>query len=236
MAGAGPVAGADLVANAIKSYDVFADVRAANTPNLASGQTLIIEVQGGISVNDGLGGNFYWSAGSLIADDGRTVLKPNTNTGNGRYLRYWGLGQPQPVLKTTDQVVANSTVLVNDSQLTANLNAGTYLLSIRAILLGTGGTGQGYKVQPTFGGILAAVSQGAGVNTANGAAGAIAPLMGAAVTAAAISSTTGDAFNADFILQVTAFGNFTLQFAQNASSANATIMKAGSSLLVTRIA
>ena len=88
-AGFGPVAGVDLVANAIKSYDTFADVRAANAPVLASGQTLSIQVQGGTTVNDGLGGDFYWSASSSATDNGNTVLKPSVTTGTGRWLRLY---------------------------------------------------------------------------------------------------------------------------------------------------
>jgi len=87
--GIGPVAGVDLVANAIKSYDIFADVRAANEPQLSSGQTLSIQVQGGSSINDGLGGDFYWSATSTATDNGTTVLKPQalSSSAAGRWLR-----------------------------------------------------------------------------------------------------------------------------------------------------
>jgi hypothetical protein len=85
--GFGPVAGADLVANAVKSYDIFADVRAANTPQLASGQTLIIVVEGAVTIGDEAGGIFYWSAGSTADDDDATVLQPNSTLGAGRYLR-----------------------------------------------------------------------------------------------------------------------------------------------------
>jgi len=43
-------------------------------------------------------------------------------------------------------------------------------------------------------------------------------------------------YSADFILQVTVGGAFNVQFAQNASTGNPTVMKAGSALLVTRLA
>lgn len=79
--------GADLVANAVRSYDIFSSVRSANAPTLASGQTLIIEVEGATSAGDGLGGQFYWNASSSASDDGATVIKPNSVSGNGRYLR-----------------------------------------------------------------------------------------------------------------------------------------------------
>lgn len=87
--GVGPVAGVDLVANAVKSYDVIADVRAANAPLLASGQTLCCLIQGGNSINDGLGGLFYWNATSTTPDNGTTVLQPNSESGAGRWLRMY---------------------------------------------------------------------------------------------------------------------------------------------------
>jgi hypothetical protein len=79
--------GVDLVANAMKSYDIFASVRAANVPNLAAGQTLIIDTEGAMGVGDGLGGEFYWSASSTAVDDGATVLQPTAAGATGRYLR-----------------------------------------------------------------------------------------------------------------------------------------------------
>lgn len=96
--GSGPVAGADLVANAMKSYDVFADVRAANLPVLASGQTLTISVQGGNGVNDGLGGLYYWNAVSTATDNGAQVLKPNVIAAGsaGRWIRLGPSGNGAP--------------------------------------------------------------------------------------------------------------------------------------------
>jgi len=83
----GPVAGADLVSNSVKSYAVFSNVRAANVPSLAAGQTLIINVEGAISVGDALGGLFYWDPTSSAVDDGQIILDPTDNSGNGRYIR-----------------------------------------------------------------------------------------------------------------------------------------------------
>lgn len=79
--------GADLVANAMRSYDLIASVRSANAPSLAVGQTLVIDIQAGTTPGDGLGGLFYWNASSSAADDGVNVIKPNSESGNGRYLR-----------------------------------------------------------------------------------------------------------------------------------------------------
>jgi len=79
--------GVDTIANAMRSYDLVASVRSANAPSLAGGQTLVIDVQAASSPGDGLGGLFYWNASSSATDDGVTVIKPNSVSGNGRYLR-----------------------------------------------------------------------------------------------------------------------------------------------------
>ena len=81
--------GADLIANAMRSYDLFTSLRAANVPSLAAGQTLVVDVEAGVTPNDGLGGLFYWNATSTAGDDGATIIKPNalSNVSPGRYLR-----------------------------------------------------------------------------------------------------------------------------------------------------
>lgn len=78
--------GADLVANAMRSYDLVSSVRASNVPTLSAGETLIIELQGQSLVNDGGGGFYYWNAASTATDDGFNVIKPTAGT-TGRYLR-----------------------------------------------------------------------------------------------------------------------------------------------------
>lgn len=81
--------GVDLVANALKSYDTLASLRAANTPALVTGQTLVVYLEGLTTVGDGLGGTFYWSAGSTATDDGYSIAKPTAlaAASPGRYLR-----------------------------------------------------------------------------------------------------------------------------------------------------
>lgn len=90
FANAASGSGADLVANAVRSYDIFASARAANTPILTAGQTLVVDFEGGNSVGDGLSGLFYWSPSSAAADDSINVIKPTAVSGNGRYLRIFG--------------------------------------------------------------------------------------------------------------------------------------------------
>lgn len=88
LAAATSGSGADLVSNAMRSYDLIATVRAANVPSLITGQTLIIDIEGGSTVNDGSGGLFYWNASSTAADDsGVTTIKPTGAGSSGRYVR-----------------------------------------------------------------------------------------------------------------------------------------------------
>lgn len=236
--GSGPVAGVDLVANAVKSYDIIADVRAANTPVLANGQTLSMELQGGAAVGDNLGGFFYWAPTSPTADDGRTVIKPATAGLFGRWLRYYPLGIPQIIVAAADQSVVNNTALQADTALDFfGMLPGTYLFQVRMQMLGIGGTGQGWKVQANFTGTLVAGSNaGAGVSSGNLTAAATYAAINTTITNAAISSTTADVINLDFILQISVTGVLDMQFAQNSSSANATVRKAGSSITLTRLA
>lgn len=80
--------GIDLVANGVKAYDVVATVQANVSPTLAAGQNLIIIVEGGAAIGDGLGGIFYWSASSTAVDDGGiTTISPSGAPATGRYIR-----------------------------------------------------------------------------------------------------------------------------------------------------
>lgn len=233
----GAAAGADLVANAMKSYDVFASVRAANYPVMAVGQTLIISVEGAITIGDGGGGEFYWSNTSTAADDGRTVLKPNfTVAGFGRYLRLAGLNQVVSQAKSGDFAVVSSTALVNDPDLQIPLQAGCiYLCQARLALLSASGTGQGWKVQFNFTGSINGLAIGGGVQSTNGTPQPIDAAINGALTAAALSATSGDCVLCDIMIFTSTAGLYSVQLAQNSSSANATILKAGSALLVTRV-
>lgn len=330
--GTGPVAGADLVANALKSYDTFADVRAANAPTLVTGQTLNIQVQGALSVNDGLGGDFYWNATSSAADNGATVLKPNSINTAGRWLRlfsppfgtqgtlasaattdlgtlgtnlvsitgtttitsfggsastarplyvlgftgalvltnnsgilmpggvsvvtaagdsalalYTGGGiwqvlaffraaSPQNGTAIINQVVTSSIALVNAVNLSAVLQpSACYLVQQRLSFTGTGGTGQGYRVSLNYSGSVFGTAVGAGVASSNGTPAAAQVGLNGVLTEAAVTSGSADPCNLDFILFTNTGGNLNTQFAQNSSSANATNLQAGSSMIVTRI-
>lgn len=240
QAGIGPVAGADLVANAVKSYDVFASVRSANVPNLAAGQTLVIEVQGGLLVQDGLGGKFAWIASLTATDDGYNILKPNglTTLQQGRYARLWDRGVALTTTKTSAQQVVNSTTLTADTQLFQTLTPGTWEIKARLQLIGSGGTGQGYQVSLGFSGTVLAGTNNAGVAnvSSNGTPSQQLWRLGGSIVAAAVASANGDYVDIDQVVVVSGLGSLGVQFCQNASSSNATIMQQGSSLLCTRIA
>jgi hypothetical protein len=86
--------GADLIANAMRSYDILTSLRAANVPTMATGQTLIIGLQGSVTTGDQGGGLFFWNAGSTATDDSVNVIKPNAliSGSPGRYIRLIQLG------------------------------------------------------------------------------------------------------------------------------------------------
>jgi hypothetical protein len=137
--------GADLVANAVRSYDVVASVRAANVPSLTGSQTLVIDVEGGVLVNDGNGGIFYWSATSTATDDGSNVIKPNAiiAANPGRYLRQANLfgSTGSFLMNITGAATAptmNVTWVKNGSLVTVNI-AGTAALTSNSTAFGATG-------------------------------------------------------------------------------------------------
>lgn len=240
-AGVGPAGGADYVADAVKSYDVFADVRAANVPALVTGQTLNIEVQGGTAIGDGLGGFFYWSATSSATDDGRTVLKPNTLSGNGRWLRYYPLGVPQIVPLATTYAAASSTVLTSIPGFSVPIAAAaTYRVRLCLQILGTTSTSQGWKVGliASGGSSVASGGAGGGVVSGNGTAVVTASTLGGTMSNAAVSDTAAapDVLDMSFVFTSGTGGILQVQVAQNSSSANVTSFLAGSFIELTRIA
>jgi len=72
------------------------------------GQTLIIDTEGALVIGDGLGGEFYWSASSIAADDGINVIKPTAAGASGRYLRI-PLGASGSFIATTPDLSSGTT-------------------------------------------------------------------------------------------------------------------------------
>ncbi len=79
--------GADIVANAVRSYDVFDSMRTANVPSLSGVQTLVVITEGQNTYTDENGGIFYWNATSSATDDDYNVIRPNGAGSIGRYIR-----------------------------------------------------------------------------------------------------------------------------------------------------
>ena len=129
--------GVDLVANAVKSYATFATLRAFGAPSpIYTGQTLIAYMQGGSSVQDGLGGAFYWSATSSAADDGVNTIKPTGVIGNGRWLRIgqggWQIIASQAVLCVLTGMTATVNITVEyqlEQWVSPGYTSGNYLYS-----------------------------------------------------------------------------------------------------------
>ena len=61
---------------ATRTFDTFADLRLRKgTPNVH------VNVLGGITISDGLGGDFYWNNTSTAPDDNENVIQATVPTG-----------------------------------------------------------------------------------------------------------------------------------------------------------
>ncbi|HXN95985.1 MAG TPA: hypothetical protein VN879_15885 [Candidatus Acidoferrales bacterium] len=226
--------GADLVANAVRSYDLFSSARSANVPVFAAGQTLIVEFEGGTSVSDSLGGEFYWNVLSTATDDGINVIKPNAiGSGNpGRYLRRYPSIDWYIVKNTVTSIAANITV-ANDPDLTVTLPAGgTYV--IKGMLNdGSGTSAGGLKGQINYSGTISTGSWGM-----NGVGTAVTPVSLTNINTTATLQTAQTAVGfmpIEATLLCTTGGTLSFQWAQNASNATASVLGIGSYLRITRI-
>jgi hypothetical protein len=223
--------GADLVANAMRSYDIFASARAANVPSLQSGQTLIVDFEGGITIADGLGGLFYWNASSTASDDNLNVLKPTALAGAGRYLR---LNQNLNfyAVKGAPTIRASTTTVVIDPDLQVTLpNGGTYIID-GWLNDSQGASAGGLKGQINFSGTLVN-----GVWGMNGVGTAVTPvpLTAINVTAEFQSAQTGvGSMPMRGGFQCSTGGVLSLFWAQNGSNGNGSLLGPGSYLHVTR--
>lgn len=79
--------GADLVADADRSFATVAELRAFPKPLLAPGRTLVVSVQEYATGTGIGGGQFRWDATSAAADNSGTVINPTGNAGSGRWHR-----------------------------------------------------------------------------------------------------------------------------------------------------
>lgn len=224
--------GADLVANAMRSYDIFASARAANVPILQSGQTLIVDFEGGNTVADGIGGLFYWNATSTAGDDDLNVIQPSALTGAGRYLRLnqhieWFAVKGA----TTSRLSSTSVAIDPDLQITLQ-EGGTY--AIKGWLNDASGTSTGgLKGQIAFSGTLVAGYWG--MNGTGTAVNAV-PLTAIGTSATLQTAQTGVGnMPLDGVLFSSTSGVLSFNWAQNSSNATASVLAEGSYLRITRL-
>jgi hypothetical protein len=224
--------GADLVANAMRSYDLFSSARAANVPVLQSGQTLIVDFEGGITVADGLGGLFYWNASSTATDDGLNVLKPTALSGAGRYLRLNPYIEFYAVKNGVTSRASTITVTADPDLAVSLPTGGTYIF--QAWLNDASGTSAGgLKATMDFSGTTVSggwAMTGSGTAVTNVAFTA----FGGVATFQTAQSGVGnmELFGA---LLCSSSGSLSLEWAQNGSNVTASVLGPGSYLRVTRV-
>lgn len=217
--------GADLVANAVRSYGTFNEARNAEAPVLQVGQTLIVIFEGGMGVADELGGGFYWDASSDSSDDGINIIAP-AGSATGRYLRLMPLAIEVTAIKPTASTVVSSTTPVNDPTLQLSLTlAGIY--SIEGWLNDAGGSSTGgLKGTIAFsgtstGGVWAMNGNGSGVTTV-----ALTSLGSSAEIQSAQSGTAS--MRIDGFVDATGAGTLSLKWAQEISNGTPSLIAAGS--------
>ncbi len=72
--------------NAILRVKTIADLRALHVPSTDSTKVHTVMVLGRTSVGDMATGTYYWSTTNTEADNGYTVIKPNSNPATGRWI------------------------------------------------------------------------------------------------------------------------------------------------------
>lgn len=217
--------GADLVANAVRSYSSFNEARSANTPSLASGQTLVVIFEGGNAVDDGLGGDFYWDASSVTADDGLNVIAPN-GAATGRYLRVASINVDLTAVKVTTSSVTSSTSVAADSELKATLSLpGTY--SLEFWLNDSGGSSAGgLKGAVAFSGTSTA---GAWAMNGNGGDVTTVPLTALGTAVEMQSAQAGTAsMKIDGFVTISTSGVISFNWAQETSNGTPSVLSPGS--------
>lgn len=224
--------GADLVANAVRSYANFNQARSANTPVMQSGQTLVVVFEGGAAAADGLGGEFYWDASSTADDDGLDTIAPN-GASQGRYLRLSSEPAETYAVKSTSTTRASTTSLTADPNLSLALGvAGIY--SIEGWLNDANGSSSG-GLQGTIAFSGTATSGGWAMNGV-GTDVTTVSLTALGTAAEMQSAQAGKAsMRLDGFLICTTAGALSFNWAQESSNSTASLVGAGSWLKATRL-
>lgn len=230
--------GADLVANAMRSYDTAASLRAANVPILTAGQTLIVDLQGMSAVGDGGGGTYYWNSASTATDDGINVITP-TGLATGRYLKLVlttaVIGNPLSFIKAAKTSRSANTTPSIDPDLQVSLLSGSYRFQIWMTDFSSGTSAGGLAGRVTYSGTFSSGSWGmvgSGSNVANVSA------LGINSVSVGTFQTT-QAGNGNMLISgafvATSSGTFGLSWAQNTSNATASVLEVGSWMMITRV-
>lgn len=224
--------GADLVANAMRSYDLFSSARAANVPVLQAGQTLIVDFEGGLTVADGLGGLFYWNASSTATDDGLNILKPTLLSGAGRYIRLNPYLEFFAVKNGVTTRTSTTSVTIDPDLQIVFPTGGTYV--IQAWLNDASGTSAGgMKGAISYSG---AISSGFWGMNGNGTAVTTVPLTNINTTATLQTAQSGVGnMPIDGALLCTASGTLSFNWAQNGSNITGSVLGPGSYLHAIRV-
>lgn len=224
--------GADLVANAMRSYDIFATARAANVPVLQAGQTLIVDFEGGVTVADGLGGLFYWNSTSTASDDNINIIQPTGLSNPGRYLRLNPYLEAFAVKNGATARASNTTPAIDPDLKVVLPQGGTYIFQGWLNDLTGNGAG-GMKGTMAYSGAFST-----GLWGMNGNGTGVTPVVLNLINAVATFQTSQAASANMWItgsLLCTAGGTLSFNWSQNASNATASAIGPGSSLRVTRV-
>ena len=171
-------------------------------------------------------------------DSATTTISLTGAFNAGSYTQNSKAFGPVAYIAAADQPITNSTTFTNATSLSAALASGAvYLVQLRLLWVGTTTTTQGYRFQLTYSGSTSSTPGGIVTLTGNNAPGTSALFAGVAIASSAISATAGapDFVTAELIIPTNASGTLNVQICQNASSANASTLKQGSSMIVTRL-
>jgi hypothetical protein len=191
-------------------------------------------------------GTHSWGPGGSTAADA-TLTRSGTSTltlsGN---LTVTGIGQTQYIAKTADETINSSTTLQNDDHLVLPVVAGAvYRFELDLYMIEATDFVGDFKMSFTCPSGATFDMHGAGAHITDLSAGTSSngEWIGKLATASASASLsfgvgtslTGVRVFGRLVMSSTA-GNFQMQWAQNASDASGTTLKAGSFMMMTRVA
>lgn len=214
-------------ATGVGTMDFYANETVGSTTGETDAGTHIFSIREGIGAFFPTGYGVTFNAGGTIASSGGRVVITGENA----------ITAPFSLLRTSDLSRTADTTLAADTVLTAALTTGTYRLQISLVFNNASGT-PGNKAKLAFSGTATTASGVARYGAHGGVSSASvfpnpsdANLFAPTFTSASQNNT----LVMDAILVVTVGGTLDVQWSQNTSSADATTLKAGSFMLISRI-